>query len=67
MPLLLPAFRPWIKARAAASRGIGRPGPRSRTEALTTKLKHVYLVDGSGYIFRAYHALPPLTRPDGKP
>jgi DNA polymerase-1 len=23
------------------------------------------LVDGSGYIFRAYHALPPLTRPDG--
>ncbi|MFD0985517.1 DNA polymerase I [Methyloligella solikamskensis] len=24
---------------------------------------HVYLVDGSGYIFRAYHALPPLTRP----
>ena len=25
------------------------------------------LVDGSGYIFRAYHALPPLTRPDGTP
>ena len=23
---------------------------------------HVVLVDGSGYIFRAYHALPPLTR-----
>ena len=20
---------------------------------------HLYLVDGSGYIFRAYHALPP--------
>jgi DNA polymerase-1 len=32
-----------------------------------TKPKHVYLVDGSGYIFRAYHALPPLTRPDGTP
>ena len=29
--------------------------------------KHVYLVDGSGYIFRAYHALPPLTRADGTP
>ncbi|MDH3579749.1 MAG: DNA polymerase I [Hyphomicrobiales bacterium] len=29
---------------------------------------HVFLVDGSGYIFRAYHALPPLTRPsDGLP
>jgi DNA polymerase-1 len=28
---------------------------------------HLYLVDGAGYIFRAYHALPPLTRPDGTP
>ena len=29
---------------------------------------HLYLVDGSGYIFRAYHALPPLTRKsDGLP
>lgn len=29
---------------------------------------HVVLVDGSGYIFRAYHALPPLTRKsDGLP
>ena len=25
------------------------------------------LVDGSGFIFRAYHALPPLTRGDGTP
>jgi DNA polymerase-1 len=31
------------------------------------KPQHVYLVDGSGYIFRAFHALPPLTRPDGTP
>src|ERR1044071_4396886 len=23
---------------------------------------HLFLVDGSGYIFRAYHALPPLSR-----
>lgn len=29
---------------------------------------HVVLVDGSSYIFRAFHALPPLTRPsDGLP
>ncbi|HYC03027.1 MAG TPA: DNA polymerase I [Azospirillaceae bacterium] len=27
----------------------------------------LYLVDGSGFIFRAYHALPPLNRPDGTP
>ena len=29
--------------------------------------KHLYLVDGSGYIFRAFHALPPMTRADGTP
>src|ERR1700709_856364 len=29
---------------------------------------HLFLVDGSGYIFRAFHALPPLTRKsDGLP
>ncbi len=27
--------------------------------------QHLYLVDGSGYIFRAYHRLPPLTDPTG--
>ncbi|GAB4576168.1 MAG: DNA polymerase I [Rhodothalassiaceae bacterium] len=32
-----------------------------------TKKPHLYLIDGSGYIFRAYHALPPMTRPDGTP
>ncbi|MEM9097948.1 MAG: DNA polymerase I [Pseudomonadota bacterium] len=33
-----------------------------------SKGDHLYLIDGSGYIFRAYHALPPLTRKsDGLP
>ena len=32
------------------------------------KTDHFYLIDGSGYIFRAYYALPPLTRKsDGMP
>jgi DNA polymerase-1 len=31
------------------------------------KPDHYYLVDGSGYIFRAFHALPPMTRGDGTP
>ena len=32
-----------------------------------SKLKHLYLIDGSGFIFRAFHALPPMTRHDGTP
>lgn len=27
----------------------------------------LYLIDGYGFVFRAYHSLPPLTRPDGTP
>jgi len=30
-------------------------------------MPHLYLVDGSGYIFRAYHRLPPLTNKYGEP
>lgn len=29
--------------------------------------KKVCLIDGSGYIFRAFYALPPMTAPDGTP
>ncbi len=36
-----------------------RPAPASRPLKAGD---HLFLVDGSGYIFRAYHALPPLTR-----
>ncbi|MFN4020717.1 MAG: DNA polymerase I [Erythrobacter sp.] len=32
-----------------------------------TDKQHLYLVDGSSYIFRAYHRLPPLTDPQGTP
>lgn len=35
--------------------------------ALASKAERLILVDGSGYIFRAYHALPPMTRADGTP
>ena len=54
------------------------PAAKAAPKAATTKakpaangdnkpLRHLYLIDGSGYIFRAYHALPPMTRPDGTP
>jgi DNA polymerase-1 len=41
------------------------PPHKSRQPAAAKPLKkgdHVFLVDGSGYIFRAYHALPPINR-----
>ncbi|HEY4988140.1 MAG TPA: DNA polymerase I [Bradyrhizobium sp.] len=40
----------------------------SKTAKALKKGDHLYLIDGSGYLFRAYHALPPLTRKsDGLP
>src|SRR5882757_3962726 len=44
-------------AAAAAKNGNGDNKP----------IRNLYLVDGSGYLFRAYHALPPMNRPDGTP
>ena len=42
--------------------------PAARRAAAIPPGSRVYLIDGSGYIFRAFHALPPLTRPsDGLP
>jgi DNA polymerase-1 len=39
-----------------------------RTGTITEGRPRLVLVDGSGYIFRAFHALPPMTRPgDGVP
>ncbi|HYL32112.1 MAG TPA: DNA polymerase I [Stellaceae bacterium] len=39
----------------------------SNAEHGAAKPRHVYLIDGSGFIFRAYHAMPKLTRPDKTP
>src|SRR5690348_14275884 len=42
-----------------------KPEPKPqlpKADAGLKKSDHVFLVDGSGYIFRAYHALPPITR-----
>ncbi|WP_374448967.1 5'-3' exonuclease H3TH domain-containing protein, partial [Stella sp.] len=45
----------------------GAAGDIAPGGAAAPTLRHLYLVDGSGFIFRAFHALPPLTRPDGTP
>ncbi len=34
---------------------------------VSVPIKHLYLVDGSGFIFRAFHGLPMMTRSDGTP
>src|SRR5688572_20004657 len=43
------------------------PKTAAKPEPKLGNLKNLYLVDGSGYIFRAFHALPPMTRSDGTP
>ena len=39
-----------------------QPAAEPATASVPGRGDHVFLVDGSGYIFRAYHALPPLNR-----
>ncbi len=48
--------KPATKSKAAA------PVPSNPAARPLKNGDHLFLVDGSGYIFRAYHALPPLTR-----
>src|SRR6188472_109920 len=49
------------KASQTAKSSTQTARPAAQASGLK-KSDHVFLVDGSGYIFRAYHALPPLTR-----
>jgi DNA polymerase-1 len=44
------------------SKSAARTKPAATAASGLKKGDHVFLVDGSSYIFRAYHALPPLTR-----
>ena len=51
--------------KSASAKAAAKPAPKKPQPASAGSLKkgdHVFLVDGSGYIFRAYHALPPLNR-----
>ena len=61
------AMKPSWNAPIATSALCSKRDAASSLSALK-KGDHLYLVDGSGYLFRAYHALPPLTRKsDGLP
>jgi DNA polymerase-1 len=50
------------KAKPASAKSAVAIKSAPVTAGSLRKGDHVFLVDGSGYIFRAYHALPPLTR-----
>jgi DNA polymerase I len=50
------AKNPYIAAMPKSPQKAAAPKP------VAAKGDHVFLVDGSSYIFRAYHALPPLNR-----
>ncbi len=47
---------------AAMSKSSPKAAPKPVAAKALKKGDHVFLVDGSSYIFRAYHALPPLNR-----
>src|SRR5437762_3534912 len=49
-------------APKAAAKPVPAKAPAKAPAKQPGKGDHVFLVDGSGYIFRAYHALPPLNR-----
>src|SRR4051812_45373004 len=53
------------KPKSPAAKPAAAKAAATKISPIAGSLKkgdHVFLVDGSGYIFRAYHALPPLTR-----
>ena len=50
------------KSKTATKTKAAAPAPANPAARSLKKGDHLFLVDGSGYIFRAYHALPPLTR-----
>src|SRR5258708_3384550 len=54
-------------ARKALSEAPSAALEASPAQSAAARPRHVYLIDGSGFIFRAYHALPWLNRSDGTP
>lgn len=69
----MPKTAPKAPTKPAASKAPAKPETRTESKSpakaatkaaakVPGKGDHVFLVDGSSYIFRAYHALPPLNR-----
>lgn len=64
MPKTSPKTTAKADAKAAADikPAADKPAAKPVAAKAAGKGDHIFLVDGSGYIFRAYHALPPLNR-----
>jgi DNA polymerase-1 len=63
-----PAATPSGQAAPAAEAGVAaESAPEPVAPRVGADGLHLILIDGSGFIFRAFHALPPMTRPDGTP
>src|SRR5436305_10535584 len=64
----MPVLRPPLRAARGGAVGVGEAAKAVAKGRPIARGDHLYLIDGSGYIFRAYHALPPLSRKsDGLP
>ena len=57
----MPKSAPKATAKPVASKAPAKAEAKAPAKN-PAKGDHVFLVDGSSYIFRAYHALPPLNR-----
>jgi DNA polymerase-1 len=55
------------KTKASAAPAAAKDNGKSGANGDDKPIRNLYLVDGSGYLFRAFHALPPMNRPDGTP
>ncbi|MET4425979.1 DNA polymerase I [Bradyrhizobium sp. RT3a] len=62
MPKSSPTTSPKTAAKADTKPDADKPAAKPVAAKVAGKGDHIFLVDGSGYIFRAYHALPPLNR-----
>ncbi|APG07845.1 DNA polymerase-1 [Bradyrhizobium elkanii] len=58
----MPKTSPKTAAKADTKSAADKPAAKPVAAKVAGKGDHIFLVDGSGYIFRAYHALPPLNR-----
>src|SRR6201996_7794394 len=58
----MPKTAPKAAAKPAATKAPAKADTKAEAQAKLPKGAHVFLVDGSSSIFRAYHALPPLNR-----